>query len=339
MSAWWLLPAAAFLSFCLTWLVRRYALSRRLIDLPGERSSHRTATTRGGGLAIVLTFLCGLPILYAAGLVPSSVLVAICGGGGLVALIGFADDHRPVPVYLRLLSHFLGAAWALYWLGGVPSITGFASIPAWVLTGLAAFWMVWLVNLYNFMDGIDGIASIEAITVCFGAALLTFTLLPASDLWLEPALLLASVAGFLYWNYPPARIFMGDAGSGFLGFVLAVFCVQAAWVAAGAFWAWIILLGVFVVDASVTLVRRMLRGQKLHEAHRSHGYQYASRKHGTHERISLAVGAINLVWLLPLALLVASAKLDWKIGLAIAYAPLFWLAYRYKSGASETQEV
>ena len=338
MSAFWLLAAAPLLSFCLTWFVRRYALSRHLIDVPGERSSHRTATTRGGGLAIVLTFLCGLSILYAAGLVPTSVLAAICGGGGLVALIGFVDDHRHVPAYLRLLTHFLGAAWALYWLGGVSPITGFAWVPAWAFTGLAAVWVVWLVNLYNFMDGIDGIASIEAITVCFGAALLYLIVLPASDLWMGPALLLASAAGFLYWNYPPARIFMGDAGSGFLGFVLAVFSVQATWLAAEVFWAWIILLGAFVADSSITLVRRMLRGQKLHEAHRSHAYQYASRKHRTHERVSLAVGAINLVWLLPLALLVASALLDWKIGLPIAYAPLIWLAFKYKSGASETQE-
>ena len=338
MSALWLLPAAALLSFCLTWLVRRYALSRQLIDVPGERSSHRTATTRGGGLAIVLTFLCGLSILYAAGLVPSSVLAAICGGGGLVALIGFVDDHRDIPAEWRLLAHFLAAALALYWLGGAPPIVGVA-VPAWAFAGLAALWMVWLVNLYNFMDGIDGIASIEAITVCFGALLLHVIAAPSSDLWLGPALLLASVAGFLYWNYPPARIFMGDAGSGFLGFVLAVFCVQATWVAVDLFWAWIILLGVFVVDSSVTLMRRMLRRQKLHEAHRSHAYQYASRKHGTHERVSLAVGAINLVWLLPLALLVASAILDWKIGLPIAYAPLIWLAFRYKSGASEMQEL
>jgi Fuc2NAc and GlcNAc transferase len=107
----------------------------------------------------------------------------------------------------------------------------------------------------------------------------------------------------------------------------------------GVFWAWIILLGIFIVDASVTLVRRMLRGHKLHEPHRSHAYQYASRKHGTHERISLAVGVINVVWLLPFALLVASASVDWKIGVPIAYAPLFWLAGRYKSGAAEQQEL
>jgi Fuc2NAc and GlcNAc transferase len=196
-----------------------------------------------------------------------------------------------------------------------------------------------MVNLYNFMDGIDGIASIEAITVCFGGALVFFIAGPTDHSWLTPALLLASVAGFLYWNYPPARIFMGDAGSGFLGFALAVLCVQAAWVAVGVFWAWIILLGVFVVDASVTLVRRMLRGHRLHEPHRSHAYQYASRKYGTHGRISLAVGAINLFWLLPLALLVASAFVDWKIGVPIAYAPLLWLAGRYKSGAAEKQEL
>ena len=338
MTALWLLPAAALSSLCLTWLARQYALSRQLIDVPGERTSHRTATPRGGGVAIGLTYLAGVSILYGAGLISPAFFAASFGGGGLIASIGFLDDHRHIPVRWRLLAHFVAAAWALYWLGGAPPVLG-ASDPAWLLTGLAALCMVWLVNLYNFMDGIDGIASIEAITVCFGAALLHFMVGPAEDLWLGPALLMASASGFLLWNYPPARIFMGDSGSGFLGFVLAVFCVQASWVALEVFWALAILLGVFIVDSTVTLVRRKLRGQRPYEAHRSHAYQYAARRYGTHERVSLVVGAINVLWLLPMALLVGSAFLDWKIGMPIAYAPLIWLAFKYKSGATEIQEV
>lgn len=339
MNVLWLLPAAACVSFALTWLVRRYALVRQLVDVPNERSSHQLATTRGGGLAIVLTFLCAVQLLYFAELVHPSLVLAICGGGGLVALVGFIDDHRHISAFWRLVAHFLGAAWALYWLGGASQAALAGPISPWFVYSLAAVCMVWLVNLYNFMDGIDGIASIEAITVCFGGAILYWIAEPTNYLWLAPMLLLGSVAGFLYWNYPPARIFMGDAGSGFLGFVIGVFCIQAAWIAEEVFWAWIILLAVFIVDSTVALIRRLLRGKRLDEAHRSHAYQYASRKYGGHKAISLAVGAINLFWLLPLALLVAFSLVDWTIGVAVAYLPLLWLAFRYKSGAGELQEL
>ena len=272
------------------------------------------------------------------GYAPENVAVAGDSAGGALAmltfagmgLVGFLDDHRHVPARWRLLAHFIAAAWALYWLGGAPPVMG-AADPTWFLTGIAVLCIVWLVNLYNFMDGIDwqtqgkpGPTEAQPI--------------PATldwDLWLGPSLLLASTAGFLFWNFPPARIFLGDSGSGFLGFVLAVFCVQASWVALEVFWALAILLGVFIVDATVTLVRRKLQGRRVYEAHRSHAYQYAARKHGNHARVSLAIGVINLLWLLPLALLVGTASLDWTIGWPIAYAPLIWLAFRYKAGATE----
>lgn len=335
----WLLPVAVCASFSFTWLLRRYAYARQLVDVPTDRSSHQTPTARGGGIAIVLTFLLGLPVLYSANFVHPSFLAAVCGGGGLVALIGFVDDHRHVPAPWRLLTHLLAVAWALYWLDGMSfaSTTEFVAIPPWLVNSLAAVCMVWLVNLYNFMDGIDGIASTEAITVSFGGAVVLLIVEPATHSWIAPALLIASVAGFLYWNYPPARIFMGDAGSGFLGFVLAAFCVQASWIGPEVFWAWLILLGVFIVDASVTLLRRVLRGKRMHEAHHSHAYQYASRVFGAHKPVTLVVGAINLIWLLPLATLVAYGVLDWKFGLLTAYSPLVWLAFSLKAGAEEQQ--
>ena len=126
MSASWLLPTAALSSFCLTWFVRRYALSRELLDVPGERSSHREATPRGGGVAIFITYLGGVSILYGADRVSPELFAAISGGGSLVALIGFLDDHRDVRARWRLLAHFLAAAWALYWLGGAPPVMGAA---------------------------------------------------------------------------------------------------------------------------------------------------------------------------------------------------------------------
>ena len=200
-----------------------------------------------------------------------------------------------------------------------------------------AVYLVWLLNLYNFMDGIDGIASVEAICVCVGGALL-YVLLGKPDLALLPLMLAAAVAGFLFWNFPPARIFMGDAGSGFLGIVLGIMSIQAGWVDPALFWSWVILLGVFVVDATFTLVRRLLRGDKVYEAHRSHAYQYASRHYGRHLPVTLAVGVINLAWLLPIALLVGTGRVDGVIGVVVAYAPLVLLAIKFHAGELEVRQ-
>lgn len=336
MTLWWLLPVAGAVSLLLTALLRRYALTRSLMDIPNARSSHKVPTPRGGGVAIVLAFLLALPFLAWAGEISWALAWALLGGGGWVAVVGFLDDHGHIAARWRLLAHFAGAIWALCWLGGLPPLkmAGFILDLGWFGHIAVAFYLVWLLNLYNFMDGIDGIAGVEAVTVCLGGALL-YALLGQSSLALLPLLLAAACAGFLYWNFPPAKIFMGDAGSGFLGLVLGILSLQAAWVAPQLLWAWLILLAVFIVDATWTLLRRLLRGDKVYEAHRSHAYQYASRRHGRHLPVTLAVLAINLGWLLPMALLVAIGRLDGLLGFALASAPLVFLAVRYDAGKQE----
>jgi len=322
------------MSWALTALLRRYALAQNLIDIPNERSSHLVPTPRGGGVAIVISFLAVLPFLNGVDLLAATVCLALWGAGFAVAVTGFLDDHGHIAARWRLLVHFGSAAWGLYWLGGFPPLTVFGDELdlGWLGYVCAAFYIVWLLNLYNFMDGIDGLAGIEAITVCCSGALMVWLVAPNSTAWVLPVLLAAAVLGFLVWNFPPARIFMGDAGSGFLGIILALLSVQAAWVAPRLLWVWLILLGVFIVDATVTLCRRVLRGEKFYEAHRSHAYQYASRIIGTHRPVTLAIGAINVFWLMPVSGLVALQKLDGIAGLMVAYLPLLVMAYRYKAG-------
>lgn len=336
MSIWWLLPVLAGVSLLLTGALRRYALARSLMDVPNARSSHSVPTPRGGGVAIVLSFLAALPLLAVVGVLPWPVLWALMGAGAWVAVVGFLDDHGHIAARWRLLAHFIGAAWALGWLGGLPSLAvfGFDLELGWLGYVLAAFYLVWLLNLYNFMDGIDGIASVEAISVCLGGALL-YALLGEPAAIGAPLLLAVAVAGFLFWNFPPARIFMGDAGSGFLGIALGVLSLQAAWIAPQLLWSWLILLGVFTVDATWTLFRRLLRGDKVYEAHRSHAYQYASRRFGNHLPVTLAVLGINLLWLLPIALWVGLGGLDGLLGLLVAYLPLVVLAVKFKAGERE----
>lgn len=332
-----LLVAIVFaITFGLCWLLLRYAAALNLIDVPNQRSSHLVPKARGGGVAFALTFLASLLVLVTNADVDNHLLIAVLGAGTVVAVLGFLDDFTDVSIRWRLLGHFSSAAWALYWLGGLPlvQVFGYAFDLGLIGNLLAAVYIVWLLNLYNFMDGIDGIASVEAICVCLGGALL-YVLLGATNLALVPVLLAASVAGFLCWNFPPARIFMGDAGSGFLGLVLAVLSLQAAWFKSDLLWSWIILLGVFVVDATFTLLRRLLRGDKVYEAHRSHAYQYASRQFAGHRPVTLSVLLINLAWLLPMAVLVGLGYVDGLLGVVIAYLPLVLLAVKFKAGQLE----
>jgi len=337
-NAWWV-PVIAGISFFLAQLLRHYALVQRLVDVPNARSSHVVPTPRGGGLAIVLSFLLAVALLFAMGVISLGVFAAYVGTGGVIAVIGFMDDHGHIAARWRLLGHFAAASWGLFWLGGLPVVTvlGFDFDLVWVGDILAVFYLVWMLNLYNFMDGIDGIASVEAICVCLGICLLYWISDVPDLIWL-PLFLAASVIGFLWWNFPPARIFMGDAGSGFLGGVLGLLSLHAAWTKPQMLWAWVILLGVFIVDATFTLLRRLFRGDKVYEAHRSHAYQLASRKMGSHMAVTLAVGMINICWLLPVALLVSKFELDGLVGVVVAYAPLVFLALKYRAGELETNQ-
>lgn len=335
LNVWWV-PVIALLALVLTWVLRRYALARSLLDIPNARSSHSLPTPRGGGVAIVLSFLLALAVIVggSAQLWPS--ILGLGGAGVIVAILGFLDDHGHIAARWRLLGHFTAAIWGLYWLGGLPPLELFGAIIdlGWIGHVLTLFYLVWMLNLYNFMDGIDGIASLEAICVCLGACLI-YALSGHAGLVVLPLLLAAAVSGFLFWNFPPARIFMGDAGSGFLGIILALLSLQAAWAKPSLIWCWLILLGVFIVDATTTLLRRLIRGEKVYEAHRSHAYQFASRRFGRHLPVTATVVLINLFWLLPLALVVGIWEVDGASTLILAYVPLVILALRFRAGTAE----
>ncbi|HHL34684.1 MAG TPA: glycosyltransferase family 4 protein [Desulfobulbaceae bacterium] len=328
-------------TWLLTALLRRYALSRSLIDIPNKRSSHMVPTPRGGGLAFVFSFLTMTVVFYSFNELPMTSMMALVGAGIWIAFVGFLDDHSHIAARWRLLAHFAGAVWVLIWLDGLPPLPIFGSLFDFGKAGnvLAVVYLVWLLNLYNFMDGIDGIASIETITVCLGAGVLAWLIVSESRAWLLPLLLASAVSGFLFWNFPRARIFMGDGGSGFLGITLGIFSIDTGWIAHQFFWVWVILLGVFNVDATVTLLRRLSRGEKFYIAHRDHAYQHAVRKFGGHRQVSLAVGALNAFWLFPLSMLVALNFLDGITGLALAYIPLIWLAFKFKAGVMNPESL
>ncbi len=318
-----LLAAAFMLSMAITGLVRVYARRVNLLDVPNQRSSHEVSTPTGGGLSIVLVFLGASAVLWAAGRLEPRTALALLLGGGLIAAVGLADDHSHVSSGWRLLVQVLAATLVVTLLGGLPEIQLGRSAVDLGIAGdlLAIFFMVWFTNAFNFMDGIDGIASSEAAFIALGA-LAVSTAGSVDGILL--GVLAATSLGFLAWNWPPAKIFLGDVGSAFLGFILIALAIRASAVAS--IWPWLILGGVFIVDATVTLLTRMLRGETWWAAHRSHAYQKASRRYGSHLRVTIGVLAVNLIWLLPVAIVAARLPHHgWWITVA-AWIPLVGLS-------------
>ncbi len=335
------LALPAIVAAALTGLVRAYAL-KHLIDIPNARSSHRTPTPRGGGVGIVAAFLLAAAWLLMAERLSPDVFLALAGGGLAVAAVGFWDDHGHISARWRMLVHLLAAVWSLYWLGGLEplQISSSTSLSGWPGAALACLFIVWMLNLFNFMDGIDGLAGVETLFVAMVGALIVLVPPEAgrpSDSGLLLLTLAAATAGFLVWNWPPAKIFMGDVGSGFLGLTLAVVVIVTVRENQISLIAWLILLGVFLVDATLTLLRRLLSGRRWYEAHRSHAYQQAALKLKSHQKVTLAVAAINVAWLLPWAL----CSLYWPrwavVCLAAAYAPLIVLALTFDAGRSPAE--
>ena len=280
LSAW--AGAHSILALAGTWLARRYALRRRLLDEPGDRRSHSTPTPRGGGIAIVVAWLLGIGWLTARATGATPFLEAAAIGLVLVAGVGWVDDHRPLSPWSRLAAHGLA--------GMVLAIGVFAQSGNTVLAIAAFCTTLVLVNIWNFMDGIDGLATSQAALVAAGCAAYAGA---GTMAWLAIGLA-AACAGFLPFNLPRARIFLGDVGSGALGFALAVLLVGVAGQAGRAGLVLLIPLSAFLVDAALTLASRMLRGERWWQPHVQHAYQHWARRSGRHVVVTMAYAGWTL---------------------------------------------
>lgn len=297
MSAWLLLLSlvlSMLLAYWLTGLARKYALRRELLDIPNQRSSHSLPTPRGGGASIVIIIL--LSGLFAAWWQPNQagLLLLLVTTSSTYAMLGWLDDHFDLSSLSRFLVQVFLAAGAISWLFMSEGVSFTTTVPVQLLVAAAVLWVVWMANLYNFMDGIDGIAAIEAL-VLSAAAAAWFGAQGANGIMIVALSVAGASAGFLGWNWSPARIFMGDVGSVALGAFFAVLALIGSTIYAIPMAAFVVLYGVFLADATVTLFKRILRREKWWQAHRSHYYQHAVQSGWSHAQVSLAVLFINLV--------------------------------------------
>ena len=313
----------AFISFMGVYLIRRYAERRQIMDHPNERSSHSMPTPRGGGLAIVLIVMgAGGWSASEAGLDRSLVYLI---SGAVIAWLGWRDDVHSLSPRVRFTVQGLVAAVSIYGLGYFKFVT----IPlfgelylGWVGILITFLWIVGLTNAYNFMDGIDGIAGGVALAAALGWMMLASNMRNGFVFWVSLAVAAGSL-GFLFHNWSPAKIFMGDVASTFLGYTFAVLPLLSADQGGDALMLGTLLMWTFIMDAGVTFIRRALKREKLFSAHRTHLYQrlvIGGYKHAT----------ISVLYIL-LTLLAGILSFAWSTGqayappLIIVGLPLIWI--------------
>ncbi|MCD4768762.1 MAG: glycosyltransferase family 4 protein [Bacteroidales bacterium] len=277
----------AILSFILTYAIRNVAIRFRIFDIPNERSTHLKPTPTGGGLAIVITWYLGISAFFVMELIDSDLYLALMSGA-IIAVVSLIDDLKKVKPLTRLIIHTLSVIAAFYFLGGLRPliIPGFEINYQFITYPLAIIGMVWFINLFNFMDGIDGFASLEAIIV----SLVMFAYSGSAIL----ALFIACIAGFLFWNWPKAKIFLGDVGSTQLGFVLIVSGIHFHNSLKFSILNWIMLSSPFWFDATYTLYRRWRNKENLSQAHKKHVYQRFVQAGFSHQKVNFFLILINL---------------------------------------------
>jgi len=329
--------ASAVVSAVAVMLVIRYAVPLRLVAAPNERSSHSRPTPTGGGIGIALgALVAGLPLIdHDPRSIVGLLVISAC-----FALLGLWDDIRPLPAVFRLLAQFLliGAGMIAYFaLPPLGHYSAWAPIPL-VLAEVLIALVAWI-NLFNFMDGIDGLAGSEAVFLLLAPLLLGCFASPdfAGNVYFWWAIAIAAATlAFLAFNWSPARIFMGDVGSVFLGWMTGIFAVLE--IASGllSLWQALIFPACFLTDSLVTLGRRALQGEAVWQAHRRHAYQHLSRRFGSHRQVVLGVIVINLFWLLPSAMVagIAPAPLA-PLCAVVAYLPLVAIAVLAGAGRAE----
>lgn len=299
----------------------------QVMDVPNARSNHSTPTPRGGGLGIVAAVLM---FLWVAG-APALLLLAVA----VLTAVSFCDDIRPLPARWRLLVQLVVVAGLLatvYQGRLFPEL-----LPRWLELPLLALAWLWFINLFNFMDGSDGLAAGEGISISAGIVLMATVAVLPGGVAAYALVVLGAVAGFILWNWHPARIFMGDVGSVPLGLLLGYMLITLA--GAGYWAAALILPAVFLADATTTLLRRAIKRERIFEAHSTHAYQRAIRGGMAHNQVAGEVLAVNVVLI---ALAMASALGDLAMqfaALALAYGMVFLLLRRFSRYKKHSDDV
>ena len=311
------LPLIAFvLSFLGVYFLKKSALRLKIVAIPNERSLHNKVTPRGGGVIIAIVFLVFLLVFYIAKQIMLAEFLVLFGGGLIMAVTGFLDDILELKASIRFIIQFFVAGWGLYWIGGIPSTVFFERLP--ILLGIAnavtVVGLVWFINSFNFIDGIDGLSTSSAtfFSLSIGGYFLWQGIEPYGSLLI---VLAACSLAFLCFNWPPAKIFLGDAGSNFFGYLFGAMVLITVKNGNLSIWTWLIILAYLITDTTTTTFLRLCLVKGWYHTHRSHAYQNLARVLDNHKFVTCLITGINVFYLLPLAYL------------SIQYQQYAWLAF------------
>lgn len=328
----------SLLSFILTLGViqfyRRFAMHYGIIDMPNERSQHRVPMPRGAGICFYLGVTLTLALLYFMNQLTLTFTLPIFLGGSMVMLLGYWDDLKSVPAMVRLAVQLLASVYVVALLtNGFAEDIQISFLPDWpLLTSLfCILYVAWFINLYNFMDGSDGLATLVGI---IGAAIISVSsfFLQNFDLAVIYAVLAFSLFAFLTLNWHPAVVFMGDSGAYFLGFVFGAFALLSKLVYDTSLYIHLIVFGMFVVDATWTLIVRVARGQRASQPHRQHGFQKMVAAGWTHPQVALFYAGVMVFWLFPMTILTLVYPMYSFYFLVMAYLPIYFFIIWSRAG-------
>lgn len=304
------------LSFLLTWITQKAMIKFKVLDLPSERGMHSNPKVGSGGVAVVLSLISSITFFYYKGNLEIELFYSLLTALIIIGIVGLIDDIKKLPYKFRLLIQFLvSTIIILFYLEKLGSLVLYplplSGIIVYLIFGLS---LVWFMNLYNFMDGINGLASIQGISFFLGVGIVSSIFYPELDhnyFWSFVAIFL----GFLLWNFPKARIFLGDVGSGSMGIFIAIYLVHLSTLEMNLFWIGVLLMSIFITDATYTLLVRIFRNLPFHQAHNSHAYQKITTKYHSHTKVTLSIFLINTLIILPLSI----------ISLYLNFSPFFFL--------------
>ena len=309
-------------------LYKKIAIQKEIISNLNYRTLHEVPTPRGGGIVFSLLFSFTIFVLWYGDEISDQIFYMFGLGGFVATLFGFIDDVKNIKAKIKLAIQLLLGGWAVYWLE-YGDLLLLESIPFLIATLTALFFMVWMMNAYNFMDGIDGMAASGAIFISLTLATVQFLTEGPVEIMTIFILIAATVSGFMFFNWPPATIFMGDAGSVFLGYIFGSLLLFTVLNNDISIWSWVTVFGYFFADTTVTQIMRVILVKKWYLAHRSHAYQNLARITGSHLKVTGAVILYNIIWIFPLVVWSVLQPEMEVVAAILAVVPAMIVTYKY----------
>lgn len=311
----------------------RFAQQRGIIAKHNFRTLHEEPVPRGGGIVFAGVFSLAVLLHWFLGGFPTWLMLSFGLGGAGAAIIGWIDDVHDVREIAKLVSHVGLAIWifaTFYQPLYTPLFHDAGGVLSLALTVLLLLFVpVWMINLYNFVDGIDGMAITASAFICTSALIVLAITGGDKLLMFVFALLAASSLGFLYVNLPPASVFMGDAGSIFLGYCFGALLITTVTSGQISIWTWLAILGYYIADTTTTTICRVFLVKKWYGTHRSHAYQNLARISRSHARVTYGVVLYGILWALPLSVWSAHSPTWGPVAAVLSLGPAVVWSLRF----------